>query len=56
MKPVECNSKEDAVKMLQRAKEFFHMHVDMSIDPSGKLVVNRCSSEIHLRINKQRRL
>lgn len=28
MKPVECNSKEDA------AKEFFHTHVDMSIDPS----------------------
>lgn len=35
MKPVECNSKEDAVKMLQTAKEFFHTHVDMSIDPSA---------------------
>lgn len=31
---IECKSKEDAVKMLQSAKEFFHAHVDMSIDPS----------------------
>ncbi len=34
MKPVECKSKEDAVEMLQAAKEFFHTHVDMSIAPS----------------------
>lgn len=34
MKPVEYNSKEDAVKMLQTAKKIFHTHVDMSIDPS----------------------
>jgi hypothetical protein len=34
METIKCKSKEDAVKMLQRAKEFFHTHVDMSIDPS----------------------
>lgn len=35
MGTIECKSKEDAVKMLQAAKEFFHAHVDMSIAPSA---------------------
>lgn len=35
METIECKSKEDAVKMLQTAKEFFHAHVDMSIAPSA---------------------
>ncbi|WP_195501846.1 hypothetical protein [Bacteroides clarus] len=34
MKTIECKSKEDAVEMLQAAKEFFHAHVDMDIAPS----------------------
>lgn len=35
METIECKSKEDAVEMLQAAKEFFHAHVDMSIAPSA---------------------
>lgn len=34
MDSIVCNSKEDAVKMLQAAKEYFQVHVDSKEAPS----------------------
>lgn len=34
METIICNTKEDAVKMLQNAKEFFQTHMDISNDPT----------------------
>lgn len=34
MNSIVCNSKEDAVKLLQAAKEFFHKNVDEKVSVS----------------------
>lgn len=34
METITCKTKEDAIILLQNAKEFFQSHVDMDNDPS----------------------